>query len=456
MYEYLEKLPPNSIEAEISLLGSMIIAGSRQVCLIGDVMAVVTSPDDFDKPIHQDIYKAICGVYDKHGSMDNVQLIEWLKNAGLLEKCGGADYLVQLAESVPVPDNALFYAKIVRDTALRRRLIYSLTDGLKTAHNTESIDEAIDIVGSEIIKLSDLGDDEEAPEDMGQVMQRQYETLVKYHEEGKTITGIPTGIARLDERLTGFHGGEMIVVAARPSMGKSALAVNFATHMTVREKLPIAFISMEMTKAEIANRMMSSIGRVDSQRMRRNMLNEDEFVRLQEAVSTVLEAQNRFFIYSVKSLTSLKLRAKARSMFKKHGIQCVFVDYLQLMHETGYNSRYVEVGAISRGIKSLAMELDIPVVAVAQLNRRPEDRSDYKPKMSDLRESGNIEQDADVILMLHREAYYHRQDQEWKDSNPDKLCEAEIIVEKQRNGPPGTEKAHFDDRFGLFSNFYGG
>ncbi|MBI1372926.1 MAG: replicative DNA helicase [Phycisphaera sp.] len=449
MGRLFDKLPPHSIEAEMSLLGSMILAGTDNIHLLGEVMQVVRSESDFYLPKHAQIYQALIAQYDVHQSIDLVQLQTKLRDRGQFDAIGGIDYLIELAESVPTAVNAPHYARIVRDKAKLRRLIDAAGHILKDAHEAdEDPNHVIDQAEKLIFDIAQSAEADE-PETLHELVQLAFEQLEARHESGRSITGISTGFYQLDEMLSGLQPGEMIILAARPSMGKTAFALNIAEYIAVDNKQPVAMFSLEMSKQQLAERLMSSRSGVDSQRMRRNMLNGDEFRRLQEVADEMTEAP--MHIDDTPGLSVLQLRAKSRRLASRFNIKAIVIDYLQLMSYPGAESRQNEVGAISRGVKALARELNVPVVCLAQLNRNPEGRESKRPMLSDLRESGSIEQDADVVMMLHREEYYHK-DTDWAHDNPDKVGTAEVVIAKQRNGPTGIVNLQFDGATTRFHN----
>ena len=444
-----DRLPPSAPEAEMSLLGSMILAGGGDVHLIGEVMQIIRTADAFEKPAHQALYQVLVDLYDRNRSLDSVQIVQELRDRGLAEKVGGADYVIQLAESVPIAENATYYAKLVKGTAKRRQLIRAAGKILRDAYESgEAIDNLVDAAEQEIFQLRQTASDTD-PQALIDLVQAAYEQLDKRHEEGRTWTGLDTGFFEMNDMLSGLQKGEMIILAARPSMGKTAFALNIAENIAMNNRQPVAIFSLEMGKQQLAERLMSSRSGVDGQRMRRNMLSPDEFRRLQEVVSESYDAP--MYIDDTPGLSVLELRAKARRLASQHEIKAIFIDYLQLMSSPGAESRQQEVGNISRGIKALARELNVPIVALSQLNRNPEGRADNRPLLSDLRESGSIEQDADVVMMLHREEYYHK-DREWAEENPDKVGLTEIIVSKQRNGPTGIIELQFNSNTTRFEN----
>ncbi len=441
-----DKLPPHAVEAEMSLLGSMIIAGTSGLHVIGDVLQIIKGPDDFYKPAHGALYEVLVELYDQNHSLDNVQLVHTLRDRGLLEQVGGVDYLVELAESVPTAENAPHYARIVRDKAKLRELISAATQILREAHeSTEAASQIIDHSEKAIFEIAQTNSSDE-PTALVELVKMTFEVLERGHETGETITGLATGFRELDDMLSGLQAGEMIVLAARPSMGKTALALNMAEEIAIRApQKPVGLFSLEMSKQQLAQRLLSSRSGVEAQRMRRNMLREEEFRRLQEVAAELYEVP--LFIDDTPGLSVLGLRAKARRLAAQHDMKAVFIDYIQLMSSSGAESRQQEVSEISRGVKALARELNVPVVALSQLNRNPAGRADNRPMLSDLRESGSIEQDADAVMMLHREDYYHQGQEDYVPSNT-----AELIVAKQRNGPTGTVQLQFHGATTRFNN----
>ncbi|MEM9662934.1 MAG: replicative DNA helicase [Planctomycetota bacterium] len=454
-----DKLPPHSLEAEMSLLGSMIL--DPQV--IADVLPVVGSPESFYSSGHAAIYKGILQLYDQHQAGDLVMLVDVLRNAGQLDDIGGEQYLVDLAEGVPAPTSAVYYARTVADKHRLRSLIEAsgkiLYEAYHPGEGAQAVNEVIDAAESKIFAIAEQSQSDEA-QSLEELLQEEIEHLEAI--EGKGVSGIPTGYLELDDMLTGLHAGEMIIVAARPSMGKTALALNIAEQVAMggaslgnkpkADKCAVALFSVEMSKSAVTSRMLSARSGVDSHKMRSGRFTQDDFQRLIRASGDLAEAP--IYIDDTPSLSILGLRARSRRLARKHNIGCIVIDYLQLLSSPGAarESRQVEVSEISRGIKALARELDVPVICLAQLNRGPEQREGKQPRISDLRESGSIEQDADVVLLLHREEYYHIGDEDWQMDNPDKLGLAELIVAKQRNGPTGVVKLTWDSQTTRFKN----
>lgn len=438
-----DRLPPRALEAEAALLGSMIL--DWRVC--GEVLQLVEETD-FYTPAHAAIYRALIELYDKHQSLDMVQLQQLLRDQQMLDQVGGLDYLIQLAEAVPSATSAAHYARIVRDKSLLRRLIEACGKAIYSAyHDADPASELLDRAERAIFELAEGRASDQAVE-IKHLLDEAMRAIE--NSDGRLVTGLETGFYELDRLTSGLQNGEMIIVAARPSMGKTAFALNLAEHVASVNKQPIAFFSLEMSREQLAQRLMASASGVDSDKIRRGMLSDDDMLALQMAVGRL--AESPIFIDDTPGLTLLQLRAKARRLAGREHIKAVFVDYLQLMSQPGAESRQQEVSNISRGIKSLARELRVPVVCLSQLNRASEQREGHRPRMSDLRESGSIEQDADVILMLHRESYYHKGDQEWEAENADKLNHAEVIISKQRNGPTGTVDLLFDGSTTRFKN----
>jgi replicative DNA helicase len=439
-----EKLPPSAVEAEAALLGSMIL--DWRVC--GEVLQMLRGGDDFYKPAHAAIYETLIELYDENQSIDVVQLNQRLRDKQQLEKVGGVDYLIQLAESVPSASAAQHYAQIVRDKAVLRRLIDTSGQILYDAYNSDSpASELLDTAEQAIFQIRQAGSTEEAA-DLKQLLQETFDQLES--QDGRLITGVETGFFELDEMTNGLQAGEMIIIAARPSMGKTAFVLNMAEHIAATNQQAVGVFSLEMGKQQLAQRLLCARSGVDAHKLRRNMLSRDDFAQLSMAVGELSEAP--LYIDDTPGLTLLELRAKARRMAARYDIQAVLIDYLQLMSAPGAESRQQEVSNISRGIKALGRELGVPVVCLSQLNRQPEGREGHRPRMSDLRESGSIEQDADVVMMLHRESYYHQGDEEWFQQNPDMANAAEVILTKQRNGPTGTVKLVFDAETTRFHN----
>jgi len=465
-----DRVPPHSLDAEQSLLGSLILDPS----MFGEVVTLVHEGGQFYSQAHAAIFDAMRELYDGTSSVDMVQLGELLRDRDVLELTGGEDYLLGLAESVPSAAGAVRYARIVSNKARLRKLIDAAGDILYESYHAQSVtdDETDRVIDGAQQRIFEIAGERETsgPEKVHQLIQAEFDRLERI-ADGEIAGGLRTGYLDLDEITTGLQPGEMLIIAARPSMGKTALALNLAeqvafggrTPWTPRSKqthhCPVGFFSLEMSRGALAQRLLSSRSGVSSEKLRSGDVSASEWERLTEAAAALHEAP--IYVDDSPGLSVLQLRAKARRMHEKHTLKAIFIDYLQLLTAPGAarESRQVEVSAISRQIKSLARELSVPVVCLAQLNRGAEQRERNRPRMSDLRESGSIEQDADVVMLLHREAYYHRGDPEWDPKSPEfnpeneeKLNLAELIVAKQRNGPTGTVQMVWDEAVTRFKD----
>jgi replicative DNA helicase len=445
----LSRVPPQDIEAEASLLGSMLL---DREC-IGQVLQVIPreSADWLYRPDHRLLYATLIDLYDLNKPIDIIVLEDELRRRGQLEEVGGRDYLIDLVNSVPSAANAEHYVGIVRSKGMLRDLIRVTGEIMQTSYDDrQPADEILE--GAERL-IFDVTEQRVSTQPIS-IHTFLDETFRQIESDEDLVTGIPTGFTVLNEYTGGFQYGDLIIVAARPSMGKTALGLSMIEAIGIdendREGFPAVFFSLEMSKMQVAQRMLCSRGRVDMTKLRRGRLGADEIGRLQEAAN---EMRNKsIFIDDTPAMSVMEVRAKSRRLKMLHDIQIIFVDYLQLMFDrAGRESRQQEIAAISRGLKALGRELNVPVVAMAQLNRQVEGRSSNRPRMSDLRESGAIEQDADVVMLLHREEYYLD-----KKAQPDKLNEvkgkAELIIDKQRNGPTGVVELHFTPQFTRFDN----
>ncbi|NLX15181.1 MAG: replicative DNA helicase [Phycisphaerales bacterium] len=437
-----DRIPPHDIEAEMSLLGSMML--SREA--IADVLPVIHREEAhrFYRPDHQKIFRALVDLYDRNDPVDLTTVRNEFERLGILNEVGGVDYIVLLAESVPSYLHAEHYARLVRDKGMLRDLIAATHRIQDQAYgHQEEAKEILDEAEKLLFEVTDQRITSQA-EPIHAYLEQIFSQLESH--DGHYITGMPTGFTELDDMLSGLQRGEMIIIAARPSMGKTAFGLCAAMHLAGYENKSAVFFSMEMSKQAIVQRLLCSRAGIDSHKLRRGMLSSAEFEALTGIGGQL--GQIRLFVDDTPGMSVLELRAKARRLRMQHSIDAIFVDYLQLMHNPGrVESRQQEVSEISRGLKALARELDIPVVVLSQLNRNPEGRTDNRPRMSDLRESGAIEQDADVIMLLHREEYYKRE------NCPEELRNiAEVIIDKQRNGPTGVVKLQFEQKYTRFAN----
>jgi len=430
-----DRLPPSSIEAEMCLLASMMLDKE----MIGNIVTLVDR-EAFYQADHQIIFDVLLKLYEQNRPIDAVILRDELGKRQLLDEVGGAAYLGQILSQVPSAAHGVHYAQIVREKYLLRQLISASNDVLRDAYAPhERAELVLDKAEKRIFDIAQkkVGN---AIASIGDVAMQVYEML-----EEKGRRGIETGYFELDDMLNGLQDGEMIIVAARPSMGKTAFAMNIIENVAANNRLPCAVFSLEMSKQQLAQRLMCSRARIDAQKVRKSALSTSEFQQLAAVVVELSKAP--VWVDDSPGLTILELRAKARRLKLQHDIKLLMIDYMQLMDNPGPENRQQQISEISRGIKAVARELNLPVIALSQLNRASEGRDGHRPRMSDLRESGSIEQDADVIMLLHREDYYRMSE---PDFVPDNI--AEIIIAKQRNGPTGTVKLTFLNKTTRFEN----
>ncbi len=434
----LEKVPPQSLEAEIAVLGSMLIEEEA----IGQAVEAVNA-SFFYKNAHKKIFQAIVDLYSLNKAVDLVTLTEELKRTTSLDEVGGAAYLTELTAAVPTAANVQHYTKIVKEKAILRNLINTATRivtqsyaGLQDASVIlDKAEKAIfDIASSQMQGISVSIKD---------IIKDSIETIERFYRRKAHVTGLSTGFDDLDMMTAGLHNGELIIIAGRPSMGKSALTSCIAEHIGVQEQKAVAIFSLEMAKEQLVQRMLCSHSRVELQKARSGFLSQADWPKLVTAAGKLAEAP--IYIDDSAGLTSLELRAKARRLKSRHNIELIIVDYLQLMSgSTRIENRQQEISEISRSLKTLSKELNVPLIAVSQLSRAPERRENFRPRLSDLRESGAIEQDADVVIMLFREEYYNP-----KETNKG-ITEA--IIAKQRNGPVGSQELLFLSEYTKFEN----
>ena len=443
------RVPPHSIEAEQSVLGGLLLDN-----LAWDRAADLLTESDFYRYEHRQIYAAISSLVGGGKPADVVTVNEHLQSLGRADDCGGLVYLNALAQSVPSAANIRRYAEIVRERAVLRKLIGASDEIATQAFNPQGkpVTQILDEAESRIFQIGEEGSrSKQGFIGIDKLVVELIDRVTELHENGaEEVTGVRTGFYDLDRYTAGLQKGDLIVLAARPSMGKTALALNIAEHVAVREELPVLVFSMEMGASQLAVRMVGSLGRIDQQHLRTGALRDDEWTRLTEAVDQLGKVS--LFIDETAALNPAELRARARRMARQFGgtLGLIVVDYLQLMSGSAGSdeNRATELGEISRGLKALAKELQCPVLALSQLNRSVESRNDKRPMMSDLRESGAIEQDADVIMFIYRDDYYN------KDSKEPGV--AEIIIAKQRNGPVGTLKLTFLKPLTRFDNLAAG
>ncbi len=441
------RIPPHSIEAESSVLGGLLLdngAWDR----VGDLLA----DGDFYRYEHRLVYAAMATLINASKPADVITVFEHLQNQGKAEEVGGLAYLNSLAQYVPSASNIRRYAEIVRERSILRKLVSASDEIATNAFNPKGkpVDKILDEAEQKIFNIGEEGSRmKQGFQAMDSLVVALLDRVTEMADNPNDITGVPTGFYDLDRMTSGFQAGDMIVLAARPSMGKTALAINIAEHVALNEGLPVAVFSMEMGAAQLAVRIVGSIGRIDQGHLRTGKLTDDEWPRLTEAIEKLRPVS--LHIDETPGLTPSELRANARRLARQCGkLGLIVVDYLQLMSGSSSDgeNRATELGEISRGLKMLAKELQCPVIALSQLNRSVETRTDKRPMMSDLRESGAIEQDADIIMFIYRDEYYN------KDSKEPGV--AEIIIGKQRNGPTGTIKLAFLKQLTRFESLASG
>lgn len=432
------RVPPHSIEAEQSVLGAIIMDSEA-----AGVASEIITADDFYRPDHKLIYEALMELYDSMEPIDLVTIQNKLNEKGVLEQIGGIGYLGQLGAFVPTSAHIKQYAKIVESKSVLRKLIAASTEiSAKSYEGQEAVEDVVNYAEKKIFDImQNKHTDDFTP--LSEILVSSIEKIEDaYMNKGK-ISGIATGFIDLDYRTTGFQPSDLILVAARPSMGKTAFALNIAQTAAVKNGHKVAIFSLEMSKDQLVNRMLCSEAMVDAQKIRTGSLDNDDWTKLARAIGPLSEAS--IFIDDTPGISMTELRAKCRRLKLEHGLDFIMIDYLQLMTGSGKNeSRQQEISDISRSLKGLAREMNAPVVALSQLSRACESRADHRPMLSDLRESGAIEQDADVVMFLYRDEYYHP-DTEQKNIG-------EVIISKQRNGPTGTVELMWLGQYTRFAN----
>ena len=436
------KVPPQSVEAEQSVLGGLMLDGQAW-----DRIADKITADDFYRKEHRLIFTAIGALVEASSPADVITVSEWLEKNNELQNTGGLAYLASLANNTPSAANIGAYANIVRERAILRNLIHTATRISTGAYSPEgrSAADILDFAERSIFEISEQGAHRRggfAP--IKTLLTKAVDRIDTLFRSESAITGVSTGFKDLDDMTSGLQPGDLVIVAGRPSMGKTSLAMNIAENTAVGSKLPVAIFSMEMPGEQLAMRMMASLGRINAHKVRTGKLEDDDWPRLTHAIGMLAEAP--MFIDDTPALTPLELRTRARRLKREHGLGLIVVDYLQLMQapESSEN-RATEISGITRSLKGLAKELGVPVVALSQLNRSLEQRPNKRPVMSDLRESGAIEQDADVIFFIYRDEVYNEDSQD--------KGTAEIIIGKQRNGPTGKVKLTFLGEYTRFENY---
>jgi len=439
-----ERLPPQAVEVEQAILGALLIDGEA----IGRVVELL-QPDDFYKGSHRRIYRAIANLFERNDPVDLTTVAEMLQRMDALEEVGGRVALLELGENVATSANIEYHANIVREKSILRQLIKSSTEIVGECYEPATeVAELLDRAEQRIFAISE----EQTRQDfvsVGSLLPHTFQEIEEFHRRGGGITGVSTGFAELDALTAGLHKGDLIIVAGRPSMGKTAFALNVAEHVAIQEDIPVGVFSLEMSKEQVALRMLCSLARVSSHALRTGRLRTDEWPRLSTATGPLSE--KKIFVDDTAALGILECRAKARRLKAQHHVGLIVLDYMQMMRGPArMENRQQEIALISRSLKALAKELNIPVMALSQLSRAPEQRGgDRRPQLADLRESGAIEQDADVVMFIYRaERYDIKKD---KDGRSVENI-AEVIVSKQRNGPTGTMRLTFLKDYVRFEN----
>tara|TARA_Y100000590_G_scaffold365043_1_gene423742 strand:- start:28950 stop:30314 length:1365 start_codon:yes stop_codon:yes gene_type:complete len=432
------RTPPQSLEAEEAVLGAMLTSKDA----VSRALEMVL-PEHFYKDAHRRIFEVMHDLFNLGEPVDAVSVINELKKRKQLDSSGGAYFITGLSDSVPTTANIEHYARIVLEKSSLRGLIDLAADLSSDAfEDQEGLEEILDRAEQRIFSIAQ-GRLKGKFQQLNPVLQETFERLDKIHQRPGSVTGVPSGLTDLDEITSGFQEGELIIVAGRPSMGKTALALTFARNAAVEHKIPVGIFSLEMSNSQLAMRLLTSEARVDSHLVRTGKLPKEQWKNLSLSVGTLAEAP--IFLDDTPVMGITELRAKSRRLKAEQDVQLIMVDYLQMMHGTaGAESRQQEISQISRSLKALAKEISVPVVALSQLSRAPEARSDHRPQLSDLRESGAIEQDADVVMFLYRKYVYSRDEEDRR--------RAEIIVSKQRNGPTGMVPLIFVDSYAKFES----
>lgn len=417
---------PQSLEAEQSVIGSMIIDKEA----ISKALEKLNE-EDFYRDGHKVIFKAIREMYSEDMAVDLVTLLEYLKSTEKLEKAGGVTYISEISSSVITTANLDSYIKIVEDKSMLRKLIKSSTSIIEESYNKQDkVSEVLDFAQKKIFDIADTKNTSDY-ESLSTVLERGFLEIERLFNNRGAITGVGSGIRDLDAKTSGFQKGDMVLIAARPSMGKTTFALNIAEHAALVENKSVVIFSLEMSKEQLAYKLLCSEASVDMLKLRTGNLDDDDWERIARATGPLSKA--KIFIDDTAGLSVMEMRSKCRKIKMEHGIDLILIDYLQLMSgSAGSESRQQEVSEISRSIKALAKEMQCPVIALSQLSRAPEQRADHRPMLSDLRESGSIEQDADVVMFLYRDEYYNKETEEKNIG--------ECIIAKQRNGPVGTVK----------------
>ncbi|GAA0684275.1 MULTISPECIES: replicative DNA helicase [Clostridium] len=428
---------PHNLEAEQSVLGSMIIDKTA----IAQVTEVLKT-DDFYRDSHKIIFAGIMDLFQKDIPIDMITLIEHLKSIDKLEGAGGISYITEISNSVPSIANLNSYIKIVDEKAMLRRLIKASNEIIEKSYSgQDQVENVVDFAQKKVFDIAEKRSSSDF-ESISAVLERGFLEIERLFNNKGEVTGVPTGFRDLDDKTSGFQRGDMVLIAARPSMGKTTFALNIAQHAALKSGKSVVIFSLEMSKEQLAYKLLCAEANVDMLKLRTGNLDDEDWENIARASGPL--AASKIYIDDTAGVNVMEMRSKCRRIKIEHGIDMIMIDYLQLMSGTGGESRQQEVSEISRSIKALAKEMQCPVVALSQLSRAPEQRADHRPMLSDLRESGSIEQDADVVMFLYRDEYYNK---ETEDKNI-----GECIIAKQRNGPVGTVKLAWLGQYSKFGN----
>ncbi len=434
-------IPPQSIEAEQAVLGTILLQ-DKALLKIVEMLAA----DDFYRDAHKTIYAAMLTLFEKREPHDLITITSLLNDQNKLDQVGGASYLASLTDIIPFSGTLVHHAQIIRKKSILRRLIQTTSEVTARCYDTQDdIETLIDQAEKTIFEIAHSNKGQ-GFQPMSTIVPQAFERITRLFEKQGHITGVSTGYDELDRMTAGLQPAELIILAARPSMGKTALSMNIVQHAALIGKVPVAVFSLEMSMESLALRMLCSVGRIDSQRVRTGKLHDNDWPKLTRATGMLSDAP--IHIDDTAGMTVLEMRAKARRLMSEHNLGLIVVDYLQLMQgKSNSENRAQEISEISRSLKAMAKELNVPVLALSQLNRSLENRTDKRPQLSDLRESGAIEQDADVIMFIYRDEVYNR-----AEDNPNRGL-AEVIIGKQRNGPTGMIKMTFLGEYTTFENY---
>jgi replicative DNA helicase len=437
-----ERTLPHNLEAERSVLGAILLHNDAF-----NLAAEVIDSGDFFRDAHRRIFERMVKLSERSNAIDLVTLKDELSRSGELDEVGGPAYIAALVDGVPRSMNVEHYARIIKEKATLRNLIFSANKILATAYDgAEEADVILDQAEHAIFAIAD-DKVRDGFVSLRELAHSSLDTIEKLHARKELVTGVPTGFTDLDEMTSGLQQSDLIIVAARPSMGKTSLVLNMAQHVGTKTDMTVGFFSLEMSKEQLFMRLLTSEARIDAHRLRGGFLGERDWGRLSTAIGTLSEA--KIFIDDTPSIGVLEMRAKCRRLASEHGLHLVIIDYVQLMQGRGrFENRTLELASISRSLKGLAKELGVPIVLLSQLSRAPESRSDHRPQLSDLRESGALEQDADVVVFIYRDDVYQDKSQPPTDAQG----VAELIIGKQRNGPTGVVKLAFIREFTRFEN----